>query len=164
MHSKNLRAYLDSAAGIAGLLPHAERLIELRRVYSELVPQQLSRSSSIVNYKGQKVVIFAENNAIAAKLRLLTPRLVNDFCRSGQEVTGIRIEVQPRQDAAQVPRTEHAELGFAGARSLEALASRLPDSPLKQSVMRIAAHAEQTPEPPCTRPDDQNEEQARKAE
>ena len=78
MHSKNLRAYLDSAVGIAGLLPQAERLIELRRIYSKLVPQQLLRSSSIANYKQQKVVIFAENNAIAAKLRLLSPRLIND--------------------------------------------------------------------------------------
>ena len=98
MHPKNLRAYLDSAAGIAGLLPQAERLIELRRIYCKVVPQQLLRSSAIVNYKQQKLVIFAENNAVAAKLRLLSPRLVNDFSKSGVEVTGIRLEVQPRED------------------------------------------------------------------
>ena len=98
MHSKNIRAYLGSAAGIAGLLPQAERLIELRRIYSKLVPQQLLRSSSVVNYKQQTVVIFAENNAVAAKLRLLSPRLVNDFSKFGAEVTGIRLEVQPRPD------------------------------------------------------------------
>src|SRR5476651_2558601 len=97
MHSKNLHAYLDSAAGIAALLPQAERLIELRRIYSELVPQQLLRSSSIVNYKHKNVVIFAENNSIAAKLKLLSPRLVDDFSKRGMEVTGIRVEVQPRQ-------------------------------------------------------------------
>src|SRR5664279_4751586 len=125
MHSKKLRAYLDSAAGIAGLLPQAERLIELRRIYTKLVPQQLSRSSSIVNYKQQKVVIFAENNAIAAKLRLLSPRLVNDFSKSGMEVTGIRIEVQPREDAAPDAGPKQAELSQAGAGSLQALASRL---------------------------------------
>jgi hypothetical protein len=147
MQSDNIRAYLDSAAGIAGLLPQAERLIELRRIYSSLVPQQLSRSSAIVNYKQQKVVIFAENNAIAAKLRLLSPRLVNDFSKSGVEVTGIRIEVQPRQAPAQEPKPEHAQLSHAGAESLDALASRLPESPLKQALSRLAAHGAQAQAP-----------------
>lgn len=139
MLSKYLRAYLDSAAGIAALLPQAERLIELRRIYSELVPQQLLRSSSVVNYKQGNVVIFAENNAVAAKLRLLSPRLVNDFSKRGAQVTGIRLEVQPRQEPQGAPAPKHAKLSAAGAESLEALAQRLPDSKLKQAVAEMAA-------------------------
>jgi hypothetical protein len=138
MHSKNLRAYLDSTAGIAALLPQAERLIELRRIYSELVPQQLLRSSSIVNYKRQTVVIFAENNAIAAKLKLLSPRLINDFSKRGVEVTGIRLEVQPRGIPGKEQVQKHAKLSAAGAESLEALAKRLPDSRLKQALTELA--------------------------
>ena len=138
MHSKNLRAYLDSTAGIAALLPQAERLIELRQMYSELVPQQLSRSSSIVNYKRQTVVIFAENNAIAAKLKLLSPRLINDFSKRGVEVTGIRLEVQPRQEPQNGPPPKHARLSQTGSDSLEALARRLPDSRLKKAVAEMA--------------------------
>ena len=134
MHSKNIRAYLDSAAGIAGLLPQAERLIELRRIYSELVPKQLLRSSAIVNYRQKNVVIFAENNAVAAKLRLLSPRLVNDFSKYGVEVTGIRLEVQPRQEPRKALNPKQAKLSAAGAESLEALAQRLPDSRLKQAL------------------------------
>ena len=137
MHSKNLRAYLDSNAGIAALLPQAERLIELRRIYSELVPQQLLRSSSIVNYKQENVVIFAENNAIAAKLKLLSPRLVNDFSKRGVQVTGIRLEVQPRQEPQKEQIRKQAKLSVAGAESLEALAKRLPDSRLKQAVTEM---------------------------
>ena len=139
MHSKNLRAYLDSAVGIAGLLPQAERLIELRRIYSKLVPQQLLRSSSIANYKQQKVVIFAENNAIAAKLRLLSPRLINDFSKNGVEVTGIHLEVQPRQETAQEAKPKLARLSQAGAESLEALAASLSESELKQALKSMAA-------------------------
>jgi hypothetical protein len=137
MHSKNLRAYLDSAAGIAALLPQAERLIKLRRIYSELVPQQLLRCSSIVNYKQETVVIFAENNAIAAKLKLLSPRLVNDFSKRGVQVTGIRLEVQPRQEPRKEQLPKHARLSVAGAESLQALARRLPDSKLKQALMEM---------------------------
>jgi hypothetical protein len=137
MHSKNLRAYLESAAGIAALLPQAERLIELRRIYSKLVPQQLLRCSSIVNYKQENVVIFAENNAIAAKLKLLSPRLVNDFSKRGVQVTGIRLQVQPRQEPRKEQIRKQAKLSVAGAESLEALAKRLPDSRLKQAVTEM---------------------------
>ncbi|TAK67776.1 MAG: DUF721 domain-containing protein [Betaproteobacteria bacterium] len=137
MHSKNLRAYLDSTAGIAALLPQAERLIELRRIYSELVPQQLLRSSSIVNYKRQTMVIFAENNAIAAKLKLLSPRLVSDFSKRGVELTGIRLEVQPRREPQQALTPKQAKLSAAAAESLQSLAKRLPDSRLKQALTEM---------------------------
>jgi hypothetical protein len=140
MHSKNLRAYLDSAAGIAALLPQAERLIELRRLYQEIMPRQLLRSSSIVNCKQGNVVIFAENSAIAAKIKLLSPRLVSDFSKCGVQVTGIRLEVQPREDRAEQPAKARARLGPAAAVSLLALARRLPDSKLKQSLVDLAAH------------------------
>ncbi|MGP1678935.1 MAG: DciA family protein [Burkholderiales bacterium] len=146
MHSKNLRAYLDSAVGIAGLLPQAERLMELRHIYRKLVPQQLLRSSSIVNYRQQMVVIFAENNAIAAKLRLLTPRLINDFSKSGVEVTGIRLEVQPRQNPLIETMPKRARLSRAGAEDLQALARQLPNSALKQAVAGMAARGESAQE------------------
>jgi hypothetical protein len=139
MHAKNLRAYLDSAAGIASLLPQAERLIELRHIYGKLVPQQLLRSSSVVNYRQQTVVIFAENNAIAAKLRLLTPRLINDFSKFGVEVTGIRLEVQPQQSLLNRTMPKRAKLSRAGAQSLQALAGQLPDSKLKQALAGMAS-------------------------
>jgi hypothetical protein len=137
MHSKNLHAYLDSAASIAALLPQAERLIVLRRIYSKLLPQQLLRSSAIVNYKNENVVIFAENSAIAAKLKLLSPRLVDDFSKRGVEVTGIRVEVQPRQKPLNALTAKRAKLSAAGAESLQALANRLPDSKLRQAVTEM---------------------------
>ena len=163
MHSKNIRAYLDSAAGIAGLLPQAERLIELRRIYSKLVPQQLLRSSSIVNYRQRNVVIFADNNAIAAKLRLLSPRLVNDFSKCGVEVTGIRLEVQPRQEPLKETAPKRAKLSRAGAESLQALARQLPESKLKQALAGMAAQASSAQKPDQPDPDDQGQERQRKA-
>ena len=140
MHSKNLRAYLDSATAIAALLPQAERLVELRRMYKEIMPQQMLRSSSIVNYKQGNVVIFAENNAIAAKIKLLSPRLVSDFVERGLQVTGIRVEVQPRQNPQIEVVKVRATLSLTAARNLEALAKRLPDSKLKQTLAQLAAH------------------------
>ena len=138
MHSKNICAYLESVAGIAALMPHAERLIELRRIYSGLVPHQLLRSSSIVNYKQGTVVIFAENNAVAAKLKLLGPQLLNGFSKCGVEATGIRLEVQPREYPHTVPMQKQAKLGARAVGYLSALAERLQDSTLKQAVSDMA--------------------------
>jgi hypothetical protein len=162
MHSKNLRAYLDSAVGIAGLLPQAERLIELRRIYAKLVPQQLLKSSAIVNYRQKKVVIFADNNAIAAKLRLLSPRLVNDFSKCGVEVTGIRVEVQPRPVPRKGPMHKQAKLSLAGAESLGTLARQLPDSKLKQALVGLAAQGGSTQDELQTATGDQGRESAGK--
>ena len=150
MHSKNLRAYLDSATGISALLPHAERLIELRRIYNELIPQRLLRFSTIVNYKQESVVIFAENNAIAAKIKLLSPRLISDFSKRGVQVTGIRLEVQPRQIPPEEPVEKHARLSLAGAKSLQALAKRLPDSKLRQAIAELAAQVASEHDPDQT--------------
>ena len=138
MHPKNLRAYLDSSAAIAGLLPQAERLVELRQIYGRLVPPALLRSSSIVNYKKRQLVIFAENNAVAAKLRLLTPRLVDAFSKSGVEVTGIRLQVQPCESAREARPPKRAALSAAAAQSLEDLALRLPQSQLREAVAAMA--------------------------
>jgi hypothetical protein len=162
MHSKDLRAYLDSAVGIAGLLPQAERLIELRRIYAKLVPEQLSKSSAIVNYRQRNVVIFADNNAIAAKLRLLSPRLVNDFSKCGLEVTGIRLEVQPRQAPRKDEMHKRAKLSRAGAESLDTLARQLPDSKLKQALAGLAAQGGSAQEGLQTGSGDQGRESARK--
>ncbi len=158
MHSKNLRAYLDSAVAIASLLPQAERLIELRHIYRKLVPQQLLRYSSIVNYRQQTVVISAENSAIAAKLRLLTPRLIKDFSKFGLEVTGIRLEVQPRQAATGEAAPKRACLSRAGAERLQALAGRLPDSKLKQTLARMATRGASDAEPGQQGEDDEGRE------
>jgi hypothetical protein len=164
MHSKNLRAYLDSATGIAALLPQAERLVELRRIYKEIMPPQLLRSSSIVNFKQEIVVIFAENNAVAAKIKLLSPRLVNDFSKRGMQVTGIRLEVQPRENPPEAPVHKHARLSPAGAESLQALTRRLPDSSLKQALTKLAAHGASEHERDQPLQDEQQQEQQGKVE
>ena len=47
MHSKNLRAYLDSAAAIAALLPQAERLIELAFDFDSQMPEDERQSVNV---------------------------------------------------------------------------------------------------------------------
>ena len=95
MHTRNFSTLLDQAEGIGSLMPQARRLLELRRILAVVLPEPLARSCLIANYRQGKVVIFAANNAVAAKLKLISPKLVQHFSERGVEVTGMEVRVQP---------------------------------------------------------------------
>lgn len=139
MHPKNLRSFL--ADGIPSIMPQAQRLIKLRQVIAGLLPDNLRRSSSIANFKQGKVVIFAENSAVAAKLKLLAPALQGDLVKSGLKVTAIGVEVQPANRQSHKP-TKRSALTHEAHDHLTALSLQLPDSELKNAVLAIAKHAD----------------------
>jgi hypothetical protein len=138
MHPKNLRSYLSD--GISSLLPQARRLLELRQILAESMPENLRRSSSIANYKQGKVVIFADNSAVAAKLKLLAPTLTGVLVKNGFEVTGMQVEVQPKSPLAEA-KPKHANLSETAAAELTKLSDQLPDSQLKSSILSLAGKA-----------------------
>ena len=134
MQSKKLRAFMET--GINALMPHAEQVISLRQILGDILPANLRRSCEIANYSQGKVVIFAENSAIAAKLKLMAPTLVRDLSKRVAQVTAIEVRVQPRTT------TEHAvirrELTDEAVQSLRKLGDQLSDSELKNAVLRFA--------------------------
>jgi len=135
MQSQRLREFLTD--GMYSLMPQAQRLMELRRIAARALPGNLLRSCSIANYKQGKVVIFAENSAVAAKLKLLAPTLRDHFVKSAIEVTGIDVEVQPTNPAPPPP-AKHTHLSSGAAQALTDLADQLPDSKLKSSINALA--------------------------
>jgi hypothetical protein len=134
MQSKKLRAFMES--GINALMPHAEQVMSLRQSLAGVLPANLRRSCEIANYSQGKVVIFAENSAIAAKLKLMAPTLVRDLSKRVAQVTAIEVRVQPRTT------TEHTvirrELTDEAVQSLRKLGNQLSDSELKNAVLRFA--------------------------
>ena len=134
MQSKKLRAFLES--GINSLMPHAERVIELRQSLIKILPANLQRSCTIANYLQGKVVIFAENSAVAAKLRLMAPTLVQTLSNRVAQVTAIEVRVQPR--SAPVHAGNDRELSPGAAETLRRLGYQLPDSKLKTAELKFA--------------------------
>ena len=124
------------ATGIQSLMPQAEYLLRLRKILAEALPPNLRRSCTIANYMQGKVVIFAENSAAAAKLKLLLPELQNLLTKRGVQVTGIGIRVQPKEPVER--REKHALLTDEAVRSLTELAKQLPDSKLKKTISGMA--------------------------
>jgi hypothetical protein len=139
MHSKNLDAYLAQADGINSLMPQAKRLIELRQALLEFLPKSLAGSATVANYRQGKMVIFAANSAIAAKLKLLGPALLDHFIKRGLQVTALNIEVQPTQGTSQA-RPKAAVLTDNARQALAGLASQLTESELKNTISTMAGN------------------------
>jgi hypothetical protein len=138
VHAKTAARLLATAESAGHLVAQAEQLVQLRRIAASVLPVELRRSTAIANIKQGKVVIFAENAAIAAKLRLLEPALVAAFARAALHVTGLQIRVQVPDGAGGTGREKRARLQPGAAASLERLANSLPDSELSRAVARLA--------------------------
>jgi hypothetical protein len=137
MHSKNLGAFLGQADGINSLMPQAKRLLELRQVLSETLPQPLAKHTTIANYRQGKLIIYAANAAVAAKLKLLRQTLSNRFLERGLQITAMEIEVQPSLTPQPRP-AKAAVLSDQAREALAKLSTQLTESELKYSIAAMA--------------------------
>jgi hypothetical protein len=136
MHLKNPYAFLTQADGIASLMPQARRLLELRGTFAAILPRVLADSCSIANYRQGRIVVLASNGAVAAKLNLLRPALLDRLSKRGVEITGLDIRVQPRNDSPQA-LDKSSKITPGAVQELDRLYQQLPDSELKDAVGRI---------------------------
>jgi len=130
----------------AELRPLAERLLLIKRLqkrYRTVAPDELAKASRVCAIDGTTVVICASSGAVAAALRHLAPRLLAAMKTArtskhpkDQELTSIRIEVQV---AAVVPKRKVVARGEVPREKLSALADKLADSPLKETLRRIGS-------------------------
>jgi len=137
MPSQNLGAFLTQPDGIASMMPQAKRVLELRKILAAMLPESLSSSCSIANFKQGRLIIFAANSAVAAKLKLMCPALSEQLSKRGVEVTGIEVEVQLPGPIPEVLE-KSAKISHDTAESLIRLATQLPDSELKNVLTKLA--------------------------
>ena len=141
MQARTLDDFLNADEAMARLSAHAGRLLKLQSLFEEVAPAALARTCRIANFKSGVIFIHAENGAVAAKLRQITPSLNDEFRTRGVQVTEIRIKVQPLDAAVQHrPSPQAAILGHAGRASIARLTASLPEGPLRESLARFIAH------------------------
>lgn len=139
MRPRSLDDCLNAEGGLARLAGHAARLLRLQRIFESAVPRPLVRGARVANLKLGTLVIYADNGAIAAKLRQIIPTVRGAFSNLAPEVTGIEVKVQPRAGS----KPGHAEptpnpLGDHAKQGLTSLADRLPEgSPLVRALRQL---------------------------
>jgi hypothetical protein len=139
--ARSLEDCLMADAGLARFSTHARKLMRLQRIFESATP--LARYSRVANLRLGKIVIYAVNGAVAAKLRQMEPRLAAVFLNEAQEVTGIDIRVQPG-DGNPSPGEQTIPSGISNTQkhALTSLADGLPEeSALKAALTRLVRRA-----------------------
>ena len=109
----------------------------LQRQYEQFIPASLVRASRVMHLEQKTLTISADNGAVASKLQQLTPALAESFQTNGFEITVIQVRVQVASSPAPC-RSSPATVSIAARQRLVALAEKLPDSPLKKALQRLA--------------------------
>ncbi len=103
MPLRDIRNLLGASSELAALREKTQRLLALQRAYVDCTPVELAeitKASRVGYLKAGTLYLLADNAAVAAKLRQLLPRLLPIFQKLEAEVTGIRVDVQPKSPPA----------------------------------------------------------------
>ena len=131
---RSLEEFLDATDGPGNVLAHAKRLLYLNRLYDEIAPPHLHKTSRLVNYKSGVVVIHAANGATATKLRQLASTLTDGFIRRSIECSGIQVKVQPFDNEIQSGAGMQKPLSGHVFLTLGDLRETLPEGALRQAI------------------------------
>ncbi|OIR06636.1 hypothetical protein GALL_112430 [mine drainage metagenome] len=122
-------------------------LIELRarnketqiaqNIWGAIAPDNLAELSHASSIKNKQITIFADNNAVAAKIKLFIPSLLIKLEKQGCEVTSIYVKVQVKSAPKSKPKPIK-KLSPVAATSLNALAKRLSGTALGEALTRLA--------------------------
>jgi hypothetical protein len=121
---------------LQALQARTRRLLELQRLYFRSAPRELASSSRVKSYTAGTLFVFADNSAVAAKLKQLAPRLLASIRKIEAEVTAIRIQVQV-SDAQRTYKPIKTPLTPQAIEEFDALAMRVTDAELKLALANL---------------------------
>lgn len=141
MTARRIDFFIRNSDRLRSLADGARQSAELQHILLNTVPPGLARACHVQHLRSGTLTLLAENAAVAAKLKQLIPRLLITYRKRGSQVTSIRVDVQAWRTLT-VPdvRIKKQQLPIESIRHFENLADRLQDSPLKEAVLRLAAH------------------------
>jgi hypothetical protein len=127
---------LSATEELQALQARTRRLLQLQRLYFRSAPRELAKSSRVKSYKAGTLFVFADNSAVAAKLKQLAPRLLASIRKIEAEVTSIHIQVQVR-DTQRTYKSIKTALTPQAIEEFDALATRVTDAKLKLALANL---------------------------
>jgi hypothetical protein len=137
MSARKLQSYFGATATLAALAGQAERVRLLQQHWEQVAPPPFNLTCKVSGLQDQVLVLYANNGAMAAKVRQLAPTMLDKLKKRGLEVTAIQVRVQAHLLAPERKPIKTLQLGSAGMESLRQLAERLEASPLRQALERL---------------------------
>lgn len=133
--------YLDHDAGAGRIMAHARLLQKLARRFAAVAPPALRHGARVANYKSGKLVIHADNGAVAVKLRQMSRRLCEELSKGGVDCSEIEVRVQPRQPLPPTTTSTVKPLSGRAFDLLGATSAALPRGPLRTALETLLARA-----------------------
>ncbi|MDM0045442.1 hypothetical protein QTH91_13185 [Variovorax dokdonensis] len=92
--SFTLQQAADASPALAGLAERARDAAERLKAIEDLIPLPLRSSLAAGPADGEEWCLLVQGNAAAAKLRQMTPMLVNRLRQRGWNVTTLRLKIR----------------------------------------------------------------------
>jgi hypothetical protein len=140
MSEKRVGLLIDTLPELQALNREIRHLMALQSVLAEVLPGNLATSAKVALLKAGEMILFADNGAVAAKLRQITPRILISLRQRGYEITGIRLQVQVSIRDNPLPQKQ-ISLSSEARNAIDLLSERLTASPLKSALKRLSRHA-----------------------
>ncbi|MSQ19902.1 MAG: DUF721 domain-containing protein [Betaproteobacteria bacterium] len=135
----SISSLLTSDEHLSRIYEKVALLASMQRALARVTSAEFARTCAVANIRGQTAIIHAINNAAAARLRLVIPKLLTALRESSNDVNAVKVEVQIPESATsghRVPRKTTVPAS-AGA-LLRGLEERLPPSPLRNALSSLA--------------------------
>lgn len=142
MTARKLSGFLsEPTSGLSRLTAEAKRLLVLSHIWEAIAPSSLARFSRVGPVKDRVLTLYADNGAVAAKLKQQLPRFLLNFRQRGHDLTALRVVVQVN-GMSRKPAQRSAKPGIsaAGIASLAQLEHDLAPSTLKQALTHLLQH------------------------
>ena len=126
---------------LLALNAHNKELEAAQIIWMAIAPDNLAQFSQATSIKNQQFTIFANSNAVAAKIKLFIPSLLIKLEKQECEVTSIRVKVQVKS-TPQVKPKPIKKLSTQAASDLNKLAEKLSGTALGDALARLATKAD----------------------
>ena len=136
MSNTRVGVLLDSLPELQSLNRELRQLAALQNALAELLPGNLATSSGVALAKAGELTLFADNGAVAAKLKHMAPRILESLRQREFEITGIHVQVQVRIRDNPLPQKQ-ISLSPEARTAIDLLSERLDASPLKSALKRF---------------------------
>jgi hypothetical protein len=130
---RSVGSVLSSAPELGTITRQARKLLSLQSEFARALPQALSDQAIVASLDGGTAVILASNGTVAAKLKQMSQRLLNKLQQQDPEISVIQVRVQEPNIVKPLPQKQ-ISLSAPAREALEALNSRLSDSPLRAAL------------------------------
>ena len=133
-----INAILKNSA-LSTLAEKAQALNVAQKIWHEAVPAPLKSCTQAGSIQHKRLTIYAENGAVAAKIKMLLPSLLSKLQKQGLEITSIRVQVQVQSKAEKASKPSR-HLSESASKSVQSLAQQLEGTALGDALTRLSKH------------------------